>query len=368
MRTIPFALTRAASIALALLSATAEARIIETSTIENTYRYNVGGESGFGSNDGGDVGVARSVVTPQGVSEMALGLTGTLEDGSFLFLHDGLCVGSCSVTLTTDITFNLFNDGDTPVDLRFDSQITPGHLANSLFDPIGQSQANFQFSVGQDPGLRQGILYTADGTATSSPPVVSTSDGSTFNGLRINDNAPLWTVADWSATNLSVDLATLGAGRSTNLYYRSVLTLSTFQTDCQNPTRCESFQVAFGDPRNAGGVINNLSTFAANTIAASTLADGLGSLSDTSPIPAVGAGFDPFRVTYRFVPQGESLPGLPPVIGPIGYDINYRGPVSGAIPEPGTWLMLIAGFGFLGAAMRRRRMGAAHKTRAGLAS
>jgi hypothetical protein len=26
-----------------------------------------------------------------------------------------------------------------------------------------------------------------------------------------------------------------------------------------------------------------------------------------------------------------------------------------AVPEPGTWMMLITGFGFVGAAMRRRR-------------
>ncbi|MBS0504308.1 MAG: PEP-CTERM sorting domain-containing protein [Proteobacteria bacterium] len=31
----------------------------------------------------------------------------------------------------------------------------------------------------------------------------------------------------------------------------------------------------------------------------------------------------------------------------IGYDV--------AVPEPATWAMMIAGFGFVGAAMRRRR-------------
>ncbi len=29
--------------------------------------------------------------------------------------------------------------------------------------------------------------------------------------------------------------------------------------------------------------------------------------------------------------------------------------VPGVVPEPGTWAMLIAGFGFVGVAMRRRR-------------
>jgi hypothetical protein len=31
----------------------------------------------------------------------------------------------------------------------------------------------------------------------------------------------------------------------------------------------------------------------------------------------------------------------------MGYDL--------AVPEPGTWMMLISGFGFIGAALRRRR-------------
>ena len=31
----------------------------------------------------------------------------------------------------------------------------------------------------------------------------------------------------------------------------------------------------------------------------------------------------------------------------MGYDLS--------VPEPGTWMMLITGFGFIGAAMRRRR-------------
>lgn len=43
------------------------------------------------------------------------------------------------------------------------------------------------------------------------------------------------------------------------------------------------------------------------------------------------------------VPGGETV--IPPVIVP---------PIA-AVPEPGTWLMLIAGFGLMGAAMRRRK-------------
>ena len=74
---------------------------------------------------------------------MGLSLTGTLNDGNFFFLHNGTCVGDCTLTLTTDITFTLQNLSRLPVELRFDSQITPGHLANSFVQPLNNAQRAF---------------------------------------------------------------------------------------------------------------------------------------------------------------------------------------------------------------------------------
>ncbi len=283
---------------------------------------------------------------------MFLSLNGTLERGSFLFLHNGTCVGVCSLTLMTDITFSLFNGGSTPVTLRFDSQITPGHLANSFLNPLSQSQASFDFIVSQDPGLQPGVLYRAVGDAVQSPPDLLVSNGQPFAGLTLDDNSPEWSVLDWSATNLSVALATIAPGQTSNLYYRSTLTIATAQPDCPDPTLCESFQVAFGDPRNAGGVLS--------LAARQPLASLFAAASEVSNVinPAVGAPYDPFRVTYRFAPVGSPALTPPPIFAPIQYDINYRGP--GAIPEPGTWIMLSLGFGFAGAMIRRRAQSAIH--------
>lgn len=323
------------------------AQVTETSTIQNSYSYTIAGSQGSGSNNGGSVEVARQATNGTGVSEMFLSLNGTLEQGSFLFLHNGTCVGLCSVTMTTDITFSLFNAGPAPVALRFDSQITPGHLANSFLNPFSQSQASFDFSVSQDPGLRQGLLYKADGSAVQSPPNLVTSNGQSFAGLTLNDNSPDWSVLDWSATDLNVILATLAPGQTTNLYYRSTLTITTGQSDCPDPTLCESFQVAFGDPRNAGGILSEAAALSTSSLFAA-------SLDTSNPIsPAVGALYDPFRVRYRFVPLDAPLPNPGPVIPPLQYDVNYLGPV--AVPEPGTWLMLILGFGITGALLRQRR-------------
>jgi PEP-CTERM motif len=48
--------------------------------------------------------------------------------------------------------------------------------------------------------------------------------------------------------------------------------------------------------------------------------------------------------------------------GGDGYSVDYvalLGDVAGAVPEPSTWGMMIAGFGIVGASMRRRRQAVA---------
>jgi hypothetical protein len=51
--------------------------------------------------------------------------------------------------------------------------------------------------------------------------------------------------------------------------------------------------------------------------------------------------------------------GAPGLYGQTGADLNFRTHVdpsaTGAIPEPASWALLIAGFGFAGAMARRRR-------------
>ncbi len=333
-----------------LAPSTALGQVVETSTIQNSFWYDLAGQQGSGFNSGGSEAIFERKTTETGISEVGLSLTGTLDNGSFFFLHNGQCVGNCSLTITTNINFTLFNSGPSPVDLRFDSQITPGHLANSFLNPGGGSQANFVFSIFQPPGFGQGALYRTSGSAAQSPPEVQTSDMSVFNGFNIQDNAPEWTVADWSATNISVNLRTLDPGQTTSLLYSSTLRISTSQVDCGNPQLCESFQVAFGDPRNTGGVMQ-----AASLASFTSFLDGPLTIGQ-SPNPAVGSIYDPFQVFYRFVEVGSSPPPFPTsIIPPITYDVNYAGPTISAIPEPETWLLLVVGFGVLGGMMRRQR-------------
>ncbi|WP_439545908.1 PEPxxWA-CTERM sorting domain-containing protein [Sandarakinorhabdus sp.] len=69
----------------------------------------------------------------------------------------------------------------------------------------------------------------------------------------------------------------------------------------------------------------------------------------------------PFINSNGYAGGGHFNPvGAPGLYGATGADLNFRTWVdpsaAGAIPEPASWAMLIAGFGLTGAMARRRRM------------
>ena len=324
------------------VAAPANAAVVESSMMTNSYSYTIGGQSGSSSDAGGDTALLLDDNSGGQLSEMKLDLTASLNSGSFYFLHDAYCVGTCSVSMTTQIVFTLTNNGTTAENLRFDSLITPGHLANAYtFGGVGNANANFDFNVAQTTGQASSLLYGAVGSAIDPAQGVFTT-GSDFNGVQMDDNPPLWSATDWSATVLSIDLNTIAPGETSSLVYTSTLQISNF-AQCTDLTSCTGFQVAFGDPRNNGGV----SLFSAFSLFSAP------SLFSVDPLqPAVGAEFDPFLVPYRFVPQGSPPPPTPPVIYPGGYDVGFLGNNT-AVPEPSAWALMIVGFLTIGAAMRR---------------
>jgi hypothetical protein len=60
------------------------------------------------------------------------------------------------------------------------------------------------------------------------------------------------------------------------------------------------------------------------------------------------------RVTF-FAGPGETITGLKFTSTGVAFEIDDISAL-GVVPEPATWAMLIAGFGLVGAAMRRQRM------------
>jgi hypothetical protein len=326
----------AASLTLALPAAAA---VFEDVTVTNTYG------SGFGPNvtitpaKGGTSEQIYSGSDAGGRSELGIDYTGSAEKGGFYFLHDNYCVGACATFSKTVITFDLTNDGPTDVDLRFDSLITPGHLARIVGDP--SSVGGFVFTVEQITGRDTSTLYSASGNVNDEGLSLDTG-GITFNDLHSvyytdNDETILAEVLDWGATNLNLPLATLAAGGTTRIVYTASYGV-TLGTPCADVLDCSGLQVVFGDPRNSGVVTQRSALRAAAVVAD----------------PVIGGDYDPYFVPYSFVPIDTPLPGAPPATGPIQYGPLYR-PRVGAVPEPATWMLMIGGFALAGGALRRRR-------------
>lgn len=80
-----------------------------------------------------------------------------------------------------------------------------------------------------------------------------------------------------------------------------------------------------------------------------------GSVSQSYSLDSGGAGYNSFPVTgsaYSAYVSDHSDAGSPNTV-------NYAFLISGAVPEPASWTLMIAGFGLVGAAMRRRDTAAA---------
>jgi len=236
------------------------------------------------------------------------------SDASFFFLHNIQCQGYCSIGVKTTITDTITNTGPTAVDLRLDSAITAGHFGLIQNSATGSSGL-FEFDVSQHTHGVDHKLYDAHGQISSLGAAITTSDGSVFNNVSTYSD-PAQKSLDWDETNLSVFLDTIAPGQSTLVTYTSFTYLNSYGV-CTNFNVCDGVQVAFGDPRNNGGI------FSLTKQLSSSLRQPFGSV--------LNRGFD---------------------IAVVKMDVVD---VSGSVPEPGSWAMLALGFGLIGAFVRRER-------------
>jgi hypothetical protein len=138
----------------------------------------------------------------------------------------------------------------------------------------------------------------------------------------------------WDATDIGVQLNTIGSGATSNISY--VVNVQT-QSDANCiGTDCLVAYAGFGDPIGRGGDISSLS---------------LGTFS--------GFGL----ASFALLPPTNFIGGVnfsPETFATAGFDVNGNlvlnptGP--GGVPEPATWMSMILGFGLLGTALRRRRV------------
>ena len=282
-------------------------------------------------------------------SELGLNYTAYANDRGFYFLHDNYCVGTCATYSSTEIEFTVSNDNETTANVRFDSQITPGHLA-AIYQSQGTGSAGFTFRVLRvDPTyFRNGdstltdyyypqTLYEAVGSV-SAEGITLTTGNLTFNNLRRQTGAN-FDLLDWDTTNLSVDIGAIAPGDFTTIVYQ-VSYFSQTAADCADVFTCAGAQVVFGDPRNNGGT--NLSF------------DGDANAETGRAV--IGADYGATFIPYRFVTTGSPYSFDPPApTTQLSYDPLYKSRLQDAVPEPASWALMIAGFGIAGSAMRRRR-------------
>ena len=321
--------------------------IKETASVRNQYGFAAGSGGTAVLQDGGDKEtfyVADNLPTES--SEVGINYIGIADVGSFFFLHDNYTVGAGSTASQTVITFTLTNQTQNRVALRFDSLITPGHLAQIRGDSTQNGFFDFRVTQTFEGQSEGNTLYSAFGSInsdginlfTGTNPL--TGQAFEFNGLN-RQSTRQWEVVDWSATALSIPLAVLEAGQTSEISY-----IATYGTTgsavCENVLQCPGLQVVFGDPRNDGGVTN-----------IGNLSDNGLNLVDDGVYPVIGRNYDAFGIPFAFVEIDAPLPENPAGEGPIKYGALFD--PRAAVPEPATWAMMIGGFGLLGGAARRRR-------------
>ena len=136
---------------------------------------------------------------------------------------------------------------------------------------------------------------------------------------------------DWQATNIVIPLSEVGSlsGYSERVVsYRANVTSRTVAPCINNRVNCIVAYSGFGDPIGRGGGDDEAEAFAFSDFS---------SFSDFGPFDS-DAGND-----HDFVIQR------------LKFDPVDNIQISGAVPEPSTWAVMITGFGFAGAALRRRR-------------
>ena len=329
----------------------ASAAIVVTSTIGVGPSYALGFSNFIGGPNHGNGGVTAlflnlpGTATTQGAG-VAVDKVSEVDGGNFHFKANTYCTVNCFASTNGVTTLTILNDSDSAVDLRFDSQITAGHLGfQSLFDRGNATSATFDFSVTE---LRSSapngiLLYGATGVADANNLSIVTSDGSKFNGLDsfMTDTQKVY---DWSPTNLDLGLGILAPHETIQLLYRSDTLIRAGSTcttlactdavPCAIGAMCDGAQVCFGDPRNSGGVTGRSARAAPAAVHLE---------------PVIGRQCDTATVTFDVVAAGSPLPPTPPVLPPVIY---------APMPEPASWALMLTGFGLSGVALRRRRSGA----------
>jgi hypothetical protein len=273
-----------------------------------------------------------------GASAQAQAVTILTSGGGFFFEHDLVGNGSSSVTERTFLDVTVTNSGPAQ-DLRFDSQVTPGHLgARDAGGGSASSLARFAFSIGLLGGKSK--LYDLGATLfTDGLSLQSNGPFTTLNGYK-DQTIGNERVVDWGATNIAIDLGRFKKGETRTYRYDLLSAVDIRGSGEGFAPSCNAAQIAAGDPRSGG---QPLTSTRSGVRAAAAGRDGSKSCEPFRVNPIIGLPFAQFLTYIHIVPEGAPAEPPPPPPTPISY----------AVPEPGALALL--GLGAVSLAVARRR-------------
>jgi len=276
--------------------------------------------------------------------------------------ESGVAVGgpTWSATSTSGLDITIANDGAGTLNVdRFGSTISDagmgfylqdrdgGAFGNNVFTGYGQTQTDLTFQSLYDLGVvGNGVFARSDFTfdVTSGESVLYTLSGyiamgfedgvlkqyyglgdaaGVLDGFETEFDNPYAWAFKWAPTDFDFAVGqSLGEEQSLTLQYRTTVSSWTSPV-CFDEVTCLVAYSGFGDPIGRGGGIS--------------FARGARKVNPVDICPddqICGINFRPTQIS-RFEVNPDLGPG---------------------VPEPGTWALMILGFGLSGAALRRRRL------------
>lgn len=299
-------------------SAQASAAVINSSSTAVEYQYqfvdpangNTSGAAGTGNIGQFDINGPFSKPSNVKIDYFSL----VNDGGGFSFLSNVQCTGFCSARVDTFVQTSITNLGQAPVFLRYDAQITPGHLGYQGHEPETFAAFSARIFEGNDPSPSN-TLYDLAGEISGLTNGLSGS-GLPLDGLTFSQSGEQ-RAFDWNATDFSLLLRPVMPGETRLITILAWAAVRSAGRCDSLLVACEGAQAVFGDPRNDGGGTNSR----VSGLAPSSL--------------AIGRVFSPFVSYIHVVDANAPLPGS-------------------AVPEPMTWALMVMGFAAAGAALRGR--------------